>query len=189
MGSARRCGWLTRLGVFDGGVPVGVVALEGTDFAVTRAVHTESWVGLAHQRRRVDLVARAALQHVAFQGHGAESALTEVLPDNVGSQTACRKLGYIHDGTSRDARGSEAPVSDRLRLDRDPWVAADRPEVTVNGLAHSVRHFGVDRQSAFHPGDHVDGGRVATVGSGTACWPRPRRPAQGAAKGSSGRCC
>jgi hypothetical protein len=57
---------------------------------------------------------------VAF-GLAANAALTEVFQDNHASQGVSRKLRYEHDGslpTPAGPRGSEAVISDRLRLTR-----------------------------------------------------------------------
>ena len=40
----------------------------------------------------------------AFEHLGAETAVTEVFRDNHASQGVSRKVGYEHDGISRDAR-------------------------------------------------------------------------------------
>ncbi len=55
---------------------------------------------------------------LAFDHLGADAALTEVFQDNHSSQGVSRKLGYEPDGISRDARGGEVVISDRLRLAR-----------------------------------------------------------------------
>ena len=43
---------------------------------------------------------------LAFEHLGAEAAVSEVFQDNHASQAVSRKLGYEHDGISRDARGT-----------------------------------------------------------------------------------
>lgn len=134
--------WRLGLGVFlrrDGGpdaleVPVGMVTLRARDFAVVREVTTASWLGIEHQGRGIGTEARAGLLALAFDHLGATDATTEVFPDNHASQGVSRKLGYRPDGISRDARGREALVSDRLRLTVDRWDAAQHPAVTVEGL-------------------------------------------------------
>ena len=47
---------------------------------------------------------------LAFEHLSAEAAVTEVFQDNHASQGVSRKLGYEHDGISRDARGDEVLV-------------------------------------------------------------------------------
>lgn len=128
--------WRLGLGVFlRTGEPLGMVTLRARDFAVVREVTTSSWFGLAHQRQGYGTEARTALLTLAFDHLGATDATTEVFPDNHASQGVSRKLGYEPDGISRDRRGDEVLVSDRLRLTADRWAARPRDvEVEVSGL-------------------------------------------------------
>jgi RimJ/RimL family protein N-acetyltransferase len=135
--------WALELGVFRDDQPVGIVALRGRDFPELREVKTESWLGLDHHRQGLGTAARSALLHLAFDGLGAERAVTEVFQDNVGSQGVSRRLGYRHDGVSHDVRDGEVVISDRLRLDREDWYGADRVEVDVSGLAPCLPFFGL----------------------------------------------
>src|SRR6476659_6250579 len=91
-------------------------------------------LGLGRQRRGYGTEARTALLALAFDHLGADAALTEVFQDNHSSQGVSRKLGYEADGISRDARGDEVVVSDRLRLTRHTWRSQARPGVTVTGF-------------------------------------------------------
>ena len=113
--------WALQLGVFRDGVPLGIVALRATDFAILREVKTWSWLGLEHHGQGFGTEARRALLHLAFAGLDAEAALTEVFQDNAGSQGVSRKLGYRPDGISRDVLHGKPVVSDRLRLTREDW--------------------------------------------------------------------
>jgi RimJ/RimL family protein N-acetyltransferase len=126
--------WQLGLGVFRHGDPLGVVWLRARDFLVVREVTTSAWLGLDHQRRGYGTEARTGLLTLAFDHLDATAARTEVFRDNHSSQGVSRKLGYQPDGISVDARGTEAVVSDRLRLTRDTWTQQDRPAVTVDGL-------------------------------------------------------
>lgn len=134
--------WGLGLGVFEGGRPLGVVVLRAKDFRVVREVRTTSWLGLEHHGRGVGTAARAGLLALAFDHLGAEAALTEVFRDNHASQGVSRRLGYQPDGISRDARGDEVLVSDRLRLTRETWGARRHPEVEVSGLDACRSMFG-----------------------------------------------
>lgn len=112
--------WRLGLGVFlRTGEPVGMVTLRARDFGVVGEVTTSSWLGLAHQRQGYGTEARIVLLTLAFDHLGATDATTEVFPDNHASQGVSRKLGYLPDGISRDRRGDEVLVSDRLRLTAD----------------------------------------------------------------------
>lgn len=127
--------WSLGLGVFlPDSTAVGMVTVRARDFPVVREVTTSSWLGLAHQGRGLGTSARIGLLTLAFDHLDAEAALTEVFQDNTASQRVSRKLGYAPDGISRDARGAEAVVSDRLRLDRSRWPAVRDPAVSVEGI-------------------------------------------------------
>ncbi|TFD85849.1 N-acetyltransferase [Cryobacterium lactosi] len=135
--------WALDLGLFCDDRPVGMVALRGREFPIRREVKTESWLGLAHHRQGLGTEARSALLHLAFAGLGAHSALTEVFQDNAGMQGVSRRLGYRHDGISRDVRDGQFLISDRLRLNRDDWFATDRMRVDITGLAPCLPSFGL----------------------------------------------
>jgi RimJ/RimL family protein N-acetyltransferase len=137
------CSWELEMGLFLDGQPVGMVAMRAQDFRVRREVKTESWLGIDHHRRGFGTEARAALLHLAFAELEADSAVSEVFPDNAGSQGVSRRLGYRHDGISRDRRGDDVLVSDRLRLDRQDWARLGRPDVGVLGLTPCLPYFGV----------------------------------------------
>lgn len=135
--------WALELGLFSDGQPVGMVALRGREFPIRREVKSESWLGLAHHRQGLGTEARSALLHLAFAGLGAQTALTDVFRDNAGSQGVSRRLGYRHDGISRDVRDGQVLISDRLRLTRDDWFGTDRMRVDVTGLALCLPWFGL----------------------------------------------
>lgn len=131
--------WCLGLGAFvDDREPAGVVTLQARDFPVVREVSTSSWLGLAYHGQGLGTEARAGLLSLAFDHLGATDATTEVFQDNHSSQGVSRKLGYQPDGISRDARGKEVLVSDRLRLTADSWATVEHPAVSVSGL-HEAR--------------------------------------------------
>lgn len=135
--------WRLGLGVFlSTGQPLGVATLRARDFRVNREVTTSSWLGLAHQAQGYGTEARTALLALAFDCLGATDATTEVFQNNHKSHGVSRKLGYLPDGISRDRRGEEVLISDRLRLTADRW-AASTPNVAVHvtGIDEAVRMF------------------------------------------------
>ena len=135
--------WRLGLGVFrDGDEPIGMVTLRARDFRVRREVSTSSWLGLRYHSRGYGTQARAALLTLAFDHLGATDATTDVFQDNVTSQGVSRKLGYLPDGISRDRRGDDVLVSDRLRLTVDRWRANEqRPRVDVSGVERAMQQF------------------------------------------------
>ena len=135
--------WRLGLGVFLDGQPLGIVTLRARDFPVVREVTTASWLGLEHQRRGYGTEARTALLALAFDHLGADAALTEVFQDNHSTQGVSRKLGYEADGISRDARGDEVVVSDRLRLTRQKWQSLPQADASAVGFDGCRPLFGL----------------------------------------------
>jgi RimJ/RimL family protein N-acetyltransferase len=134
--------WTLGLGVFlSGKQPIGMVTLRAGDFRVVREVSTTSWLGLAHHHQGFGTEARAGLLTLAFDHLGATDATTEVFPDNHASQGVSRKLGYLPDGISKDARGDEVLVSDRLRLNAARWAELSHPPVSVEGVQQALTMF------------------------------------------------
>ena len=111
-----------------------MVHLGARDFRVVRGVTTSSWLGLPHHHQGLGTEARAGLLTLAFDHLGATDAVTEVFQDNHASRGVSRKLGYQPDGISKDARGDEVLVSDRLRLTAERWAETSHPAVTVEGI-------------------------------------------------------
>lgn len=133
--------WALEMGVFRGDHPVGMVTLKARNFSVLREVKTESWLGREFHRQGIGTEARTALLGLAFEGLGAVSAMTEVFQDNAGSQGVSHRLGYLHDGTSRDVLAGRVVVSDRLRLDVSDWAPNDPTDLVVAGLAKALPFF------------------------------------------------
>jgi RimJ/RimL family protein N-acetyltransferase len=135
--------WRLGLGVFlRTGEALGVASLRAADFRVNREVTTSSWLGVAWQGQGYGTEARTALLTLAFDHLGATDATSEVFQDNHRSQGVSRKLGYQPDGISRDRRGEEVLVSDRLRLTAEGWNAnTQKGEVRVSGVEQAVPMF------------------------------------------------
>jgi RimJ/RimL family protein N-acetyltransferase len=138
--------WRLSLLVRCDGRVVGTQGVRATDFAVTREVHTGSWLGLRHQGRGIGTEMRAAVLLLAFDHLGAVRARSGAFTDNVTSLRVSEKLGYRPDGTTtyrrRDARAEEI----RLLLDRDDLR---RPDWTlqVEGLAACLPMLGAEPQT------------------------------------------
>ena len=132
--------WALELGVFLADRPVGMVVLKARNFSVLREVKTESWLGREFHRQGIGTESRTALLGLAFDQLGAVSAVTEVFQDNPGSQGVSRKLGYRHDGISRDVLAGRVATSDRLRLNVQDWVPTGPADLAVSGI-DDARHF------------------------------------------------
>ena len=136
LGAWERDSWSLGMALVDrAGTPVGMATLRARDFRITREVTTSSWLGVRFQGQGYGTEARTALLALAFDHLGATDATSEVFQDNHASQGVSRKLGYERDGISRDRRGEEVLVSDRLRLTRTRWASlTGRVPVEVTGL-------------------------------------------------------
>lgn len=135
--------WTLPFTVFEGPEPVGVQAIDAADFAVTREVHSGSWLGLRHQGRGIGTEMRAAALHLAFDGLGAQCATSGAYTDNPASLRVSAKLGYRPDGTERRAVEGRLKVEQRLRLTREDWRrhAAVVP-VELHGVAPCLELLG-----------------------------------------------
>lgn len=120
--------WTINFLVRRGGRVRGVQSMDATEFAVTRAVSTGSWLGLRDQRQGIGTEMRAAVLQFAFDHLGAEQARSSAFTDNPASLRVSHRLGYRADGSFRTARRGVAASGDRLLLDRVHFV---RPSWTV----------------------------------------------------------
>ena len=109
-GSWKPSDWTLEFAVVRDGVVVGAQGIGGRDFAVLREVHTDSWLGRRYHRQGIGTHMRAAVLHLAFEGLGAEHALSAAYEeDNPASLGVSRKLGYRDDGIERDAVRGRPP--------------------------------------------------------------------------------
>jgi RimJ/RimL family protein N-acetyltransferase len=119
----------------DGQV-IGTQQLGGKNFAVTRELHTGSWLGQRHQGRGYGTEMRAAVLALAFDHLGAEQARSGAFTDNPASAAVSRKLGYQPDGTNVAVRRPGERATEVRLLVRRADFNAHRPEWTlhVDGL-------------------------------------------------------
>ena len=141
--------WDLNLVVVRDGTVVGTQGVGGTDFAILREVGTGSWLGRQYQGQGIGTAMRAAALTLAFDGLGAEFALSAAFTDNPASLAVSRKLGYREDGMRRQViRGRPAELR-RLRLDRAAWQArredsaAGYGGVVIEGLEPCLPMFGL----------------------------------------------
>ncbi|MGW0856287.1 GNAT family N-acetyltransferase [Streptomyces sp. NPDC002690] len=135
--------WCLSLAVLHDGEVVGRQDLMAKSFAVTREAETGSWLGLAHQGQGFGTEMRAAVLHLAFEGLGAEYAVSAAMTDNPASLGVSRRLGYLPDGLTVAAVRGNSTTLQRLRLDRARWEEHRRVEVSVQGLDACRGDFGV----------------------------------------------
>ncbi|MFE3458086.1 GNAT family N-acetyltransferase [Nocardiopsis aegyptia] len=135
--------WNLNFVVVDEGAVVGVQDVGAKDFAVRRQVGTGSWLGRSFQGRGIGTEMRAAVLHLAFQGLGAESAVTEAHEGNEASHGVSRRLGYRPNGVDVVAVRGEPVRQRRYRMTREDWERHRTVPVTVSGLEPCLPFFGL----------------------------------------------
>ena len=145
--------WTLELAVLAGGEPVGIQGIGGTEFAVTREVHTGSWLGRRHHGRGIGTEMRAAVLHLAFAGLGAELGGLVGADGNHASIGVSRKLGYAEDGVAVQAVRGRRRIDRRFRMDRETWAARRTVPVEIEGLEPCRELLGaVSRRRRLVPG-------------------------------------
>ncbi|HEX6933529.1 MAG TPA: GNAT family N-acetyltransferase [Streptosporangiaceae bacterium] len=149
LGEWRPDDWSLNLVVVRDGVVVGTQEAAARDFAILREIGTGSWLGRQHQGQGTGTAMRAAVLALAFEGLGAEYAVSDAFTDNLASLGVSRKLGYADDGMQRRAIRGQPAESRRLRMDRARWQAGGRVaglglgDVEIEGLEPCLPLFGL----------------------------------------------
>jgi RimJ/RimL family protein N-acetyltransferase len=143
-GSWQPSNWTLNLVTVLDGVVVGTQEISATDFAVLRQVGTASWLGMRYHRQGIGTAMRAAVLALAFDGLGAEFALSAAFVDNAASLRVSRKLGYVDDGIKRTVVRGKPQEQRRLRLDKTGWQAHRTIDVTISGLEPCLPFFGAE---------------------------------------------
>jgi RimJ/RimL family protein N-acetyltransferase len=141
-GSWQPSRWTLNMVVVLDGVVVGTQGMSAADFAVVREVGTGSWLGRQYQGQGIGTAMRAAVLALAFDGLGAEFAVSGAFADNAASLAVSRKLGYADDGIERTVVRGKRRDMRRLRLDKASWQAHRTIDVTISGLESCLPFFG-----------------------------------------------
>jgi RimJ/RimL family protein N-acetyltransferase len=128
--------WYLELGVFSEGRLVGAQNINARDFAHKREVESGSWLGRVHQGHGLGTEMRAAVLTLAFDGLGAEAAVSGFVDGNVGSARVSEKLGYKIAGDSTFPDGRHETT---VRLERGDWRG---PRAEIDGLEPCLPLFG-----------------------------------------------
>jgi RimJ/RimL family protein N-acetyltransferase len=141
--SWKRSDWRLNFAVIKDGEVAGTQGIGGRDFAVLREVGTGSWLGRRYQRQGTGTEMRAAVLHLAFEGLGAQHAVSSAFEHNAASLGVSRNLGYRDDGIERHVVRGHPAVTRRLRLTRADWQAARSVPVEIHGLEPCRPFFGL----------------------------------------------
>jgi RimJ/RimL family protein N-acetyltransferase len=144
LGSWDPRNWSLNLTVFHAGVVVGQQSIGASDLAVTREVHTGSWLGRRHQGQGIGTEMRAAVLCLAFDGLDAQEATSGAFEPNVASYAVSRKLGYEPDGFQRRVVRGRLSIERRLRLTRAAWERHRTIPVGIEGLRPCLPLLGLD---------------------------------------------
>ena len=135
--------WTLPFAVLDGGAVVGVQDVGAKQFAITRAVHTGSWLVRRAQGRGIGKEMRAAVLQFAFAGLGAVEAYTDAFEDNPASLGVTRALGYEPNGSSLFAHeGAPARAFDFV-MTRERWQQRRRDDIEMGGLEPCLPLLGI----------------------------------------------
>ena len=126
--------WSLPFVVCVDGEPVGVQDVFARQFAARRVVETGSWLGRRAQGRGIGTEMRAAVLHLAFDGLGADEAVSGSFTDNPASAAVSRHNGYVGNGEEVVDREGEAARLQHWVLTRAAWTARRRGDITVEGL-------------------------------------------------------
>jgi RimJ/RimL family protein N-acetyltransferase len=143
--------WTLNFVVVRAGAVVGTQGISAKNYRIVGEVGTGSWLGRRHQGKGTGTAMRAAVLALAFDGLGADYALSDAFTDNPASLAVSRKLGYADDGMERMAIRGRAAESRRLRIARAAWQAAGGAsglgigEVAIDGLEPCLPLFGAGK--------------------------------------------
>ncbi len=145
LGASTPEDWRLELVAFvDGGEPIGSQGIGATRFAVRREVSTGSWLGRDWQGRGLGTEQRAAVLSLAFDGLGAQAAVSAAWEGNHASLGVSRKLGYVESGTRLSHPRGEPLVHRILRLEHTDFRSPAVP-VEIEGLAALRSYLGIDK--------------------------------------------
>lgn len=164
--------WQCIFVVETGGAIVGVQDLMATDFPDLREVVTGSWLGRAHQGQGIGKEMRAAALHFAFEGLGAEYALSGAYHDNAASRRVSESLGYETAGRTRRLRRGRPDWTVEYRMSRATWQARRRDDITIEGLEPCRELFGAPAQRRCAGVDGCRSGWVVATRDGARVVPR-----------------
>lgn len=135
--------WNWSGAVYVNDEPIGVQNLMATDFATTRTVKSGSWIGRQYQGQGIGKEMRAAILHLAFEGLGAQRALSGFIEGNTASQRVSQAMGYEPVSTAPiEVRGVERQKN-QVALDRGEWLKRRRGDIEIHGLGEALDQFGV----------------------------------------------
>lgn len=111
-----------QLVVRQAGHVVGIQALEGEEFRVTRTLETGSWLARRFHGQGIGTRMRQAVCALAFDHLGAQRITSSAFLDNPSSLAVSRKVGYRPNGRQWVSRRGAAAEQERLLLTPEAFV-------------------------------------------------------------------
>jgi len=143
-----RDSWMIDLAVEADGELVGVAGLNGSNFPTLRQVVTGSWLGRTYQGRGIGKEMRLASLTLAFDGLGADRALTDAWHDNEPSLGVTRSLGYTETGRHRAVRRDQPDQIVNFEMQRAHFDTIRPDDVTLHGLDAVRDLLGIEPRGA-----------------------------------------
>ena len=119
-----------QLVVRRAGEVVGIQALEGADYAVTRTLETGSWLAQKFQGQGIGTRMRQVVCAFAFDHLGAERITSAAFVDNAASRAVSRKVGYETNGREWIKRRGEVAEEERFVLTPETFRRGEPVRVT-----------------------------------------------------------
>ena len=118
-----------QLVVRRAGQAVGIQAVEGESFPVTRTLETGSWLARRFHGQGIGTRMRQAVCAFAFDHLDAERITSSAFLDNPASLAVSRKVGYLPNGRQWVSRRGEPAEQQRLLLTPATFVRGEPVQV------------------------------------------------------------
>ena len=135
--------WGMDLAVFFDGQLVGSQGFGTTDFLITRAGETGSWLGREFHGRGIGTAMRKVICAFIFDHLDANLITSSAYTDNPASLGVSRKCGYRENGVSMRNRMGK-PATLRMLILEPGNLLRYEHELTVEGLPEFRRSIGLD---------------------------------------------
>jgi RimJ/RimL family protein N-acetyltransferase len=135
--------WRLYFVVVVDGEPVGMQDVTATEFSSFGSVSTFSWLSADVRGRGLGKEMRYAILHLAFDGLGAQQAVSDAFVDNEASNRVSQALGYQPNGLDWATRRGEPAELYRWRLTREQWSARRRDDIELVGVAECLPVLGI----------------------------------------------
>ncbi|MFM6974031.1 MAG: GNAT family N-acetyltransferase [Agromyces sp.] len=142
------------LGVLINGNAAGLQGLQGEHWAMLREAETSSWLGKDFQGKGYGTRMRILALRAAFDGLGAEHVTSGAFIDNPASNRVSEKVGYEHDGITREVRDGRVRTAHRYRITRERYESLRAMHDEILGAPVQLIGFEQLREELENPATH-----------------------------------